>query len=424
MRGLIVALTLLIAPVCLADVDPLVPKPLPDSLEFDGVWVREIDHVRAIELAGESGRFALLHFTAEWCRPCKMMGRDVYPDASVSAWLHANALSIKIDVDEQNEVAEAFAVSAMPTIVLIRDGETADRITGARKADQFVEWLRSVEGGGGELAKIRQRAANIEDSPGTDLSARSRLASDALSAGLFDIATEQYLWLFDQASPNLTSSIAVGLHSMMWHHSVEYLIERHESARAAFTERRDALTRVVRSDGRKRISDLRAWLILNQVIGDDEAILNWLDEAKASPARDRLLKRCGNFAYEAVVAAERWEDVPLIVPEPVEEMQSMVRRGELTDVSTLRDAALGWTGEQYAGALASGNLETAHEIVRYALFMHDSPEMRIALIEYAIKSGAPTNDALHLMEEIEKAGHDAGDLRARLEQALGIGEAG
>lgn len=84
-----------------------------------------------------SDKPVLLDFWASWCGPCRM----VLPIVEEIAAERADVKVCKINVDEQPELAGRFSVMSIPTLVVIKDGKTVNRATGARPKSQILAML-------------------------------------------------------------------------------------------------------------------------------------------------------------------------------------------------------------------------------------------------------------------------------------------
>ncbi len=76
----------------------------------------------------------LVDFFAEWCGPCKMM---VPVLKQLRDKMQDNLRIIKIDVDKNPSVAQAFAVQGVPTMVLFKSGQILWRQSGALSLPQL-----------------------------------------------------------------------------------------------------------------------------------------------------------------------------------------------------------------------------------------------------------------------------------------------
>ena len=96
----------------------------------------------------------LLDFYATWCGPCRMVSPIIdeiaaeNPDYLGSDYLYENAdkfdyLVGKINVDEEPELAQAFGVISIPTLVVMKNGQVEKKSTGARPKAQILSMLRS-----------------------------------------------------------------------------------------------------------------------------------------------------------------------------------------------------------------------------------------------------------------------------------------
>ena len=70
---------------------------------------------------------SVVYFTAAWCGPCKMIS----PIFEEIAEQHPAATFLKVDVDDQPDVAAAAEIRAMPTFQFWKSGALLDQIVGA-----------------------------------------------------------------------------------------------------------------------------------------------------------------------------------------------------------------------------------------------------------------------------------------------------
>ena len=75
-----------------------------------------------------SDKTVLLDFYADWCGPCRMVG----PIVDEIAQECPDILVGKVNVDEEQELASAFGVMSIPTLVVMRNGEVVNKSMGAK----------------------------------------------------------------------------------------------------------------------------------------------------------------------------------------------------------------------------------------------------------------------------------------------------
>ena len=85
-----------------------------------------------------SGKPILLDFYADWCGPCRM----VAPVIEEIAEERADLIVGKVNVDEEHELASAFGVMSIPTIVAMKGGREYRRATGARPKAAILSLLQ------------------------------------------------------------------------------------------------------------------------------------------------------------------------------------------------------------------------------------------------------------------------------------------
>jgi thioredoxin 1 len=86
----------------------------------------------------QAGRPALVDFWAEWCGPCKMIAPILEEIAEERA---GDLVILKLDVDANPRWAMEFGVMGIPTLLLFKDGEVVERITGYLPKPKFLARL-------------------------------------------------------------------------------------------------------------------------------------------------------------------------------------------------------------------------------------------------------------------------------------------
>lgn len=83
----------------------------------------------------KSDKSVLIDFWAVWCPPCMMQS----PIVDEIAEERADIKVCKVNVDEQPELAAAFSVENIPTLVVIKEGKVADVMVGLHSKQQLLE---------------------------------------------------------------------------------------------------------------------------------------------------------------------------------------------------------------------------------------------------------------------------------------------
>lgn len=77
----------------------------------------------------------LIDFYADWCGPCKMLSK-------VLEQIDANI--IKINVDEEEELAKEYKVMSIPNIFILKDGEIKSQMIGFHSKEEIENELENI----------------------------------------------------------------------------------------------------------------------------------------------------------------------------------------------------------------------------------------------------------------------------------------
>jgi len=108
-----------------------------------------------------SHTYAIVDFHATWCPPCKAIA-PVYAQLASKHGASGAFAFLKVNVDEQQELAQQFGIQAMPTFVLLKDGKPVDTIRGANPP----ALKKAVEGASAAALEAKAKASAQEEKTG------------------------------------------------------------------------------------------------------------------------------------------------------------------------------------------------------------------------------------------------------------------
>ena len=78
----------------------------------------------------------LVDFYADWCGPCKMLAMEIEKAAS-----EIDIDIVKVNVDEEEEIARRYGVMSIPTLILFENGQELKKTIGFMPKDKIKEFI-------------------------------------------------------------------------------------------------------------------------------------------------------------------------------------------------------------------------------------------------------------------------------------------
>ena len=90
----------------------------------------------------KSAQPVLVDFWAEWCMPCKMLTPTIEKIAND----YAGKVKVgKVDTDSNREISIKYGINAIPTVILFKNGQVAQKFVGLKQEKEFKEAIDSLE---------------------------------------------------------------------------------------------------------------------------------------------------------------------------------------------------------------------------------------------------------------------------------------
>lgn len=107
-------------------------------------WIVDAGDDTFAEVAERSSTPVLVDLWAPWCGPCRAVSPAL---EQVATELAGSVKLVKVDVDTAPELSRRFDVRAVPTLMIIKDGEVVARQSGAAPAAALRRWVEQSLGG-------------------------------------------------------------------------------------------------------------------------------------------------------------------------------------------------------------------------------------------------------------------------------------
>jgi thiol-disulfide isomerase/thioredoxin len=357
----------------------------------EDVLFRDLSLDKARQAASDSGkRFVLVDFYTVWCGPCKKLDETTWKDQGVRDWLAKEAISLKLDAEKNEALAEKYRINAYPTVLLLRpDGSEIDRLVGYRDAKTFLADAGEALAGNDSLSRARKKldGANAKDpmlrmSYGDALAQKGR-AEDALS---------EYLWCFDHGLEHGPAFTGVRLSFLLGR-----IVQLGQGNPAVFEElrkRRDDARKAIEA-GKADLNVVMGFTALNTNLGEPEQTLALYDQIKGKKLlSDFDTSYVFDQSLDLLLKAKRYKEI-VDNANPVAKVRSLIARHELQrgfapndpQLRAYMQAQVSVQGAKYYEAtLGSGNQAKAAEVAAI-LTEFDPAEAYKVLIEAAKRAG-------------------------------------
>jgi len=105
------------------------------------MFINTIDNTNFENLVTNNSGITLLDFWAPWCGPCRMLT----PIIEELAENFKDKVTVgKVNVDDNRELALKYNISAIPTILIFKNGKLEKQIIGLRDLNSLTDELNSL----------------------------------------------------------------------------------------------------------------------------------------------------------------------------------------------------------------------------------------------------------------------------------------
>lgn len=109
-----------------------------EEKELSSMKVLEVNNENFEKEVLESEKPVLIDFFADWCGPCKMLSPIVEQIAEENDQIKV----VKINIDNEQELAVKYGIMSIPTLVVIKNGQESSRSVGLISKEEILELIK------------------------------------------------------------------------------------------------------------------------------------------------------------------------------------------------------------------------------------------------------------------------------------------
>lgn len=357
----------------------------------------------ACAAAKRDSKVVLIDFYTTWCGPCKRMDKTTWKDKKVIAWMKEKTVALKVDAEEDVELAKKYTIEGYPTIVFIKpDGTEIDRLVGGRDADGFLEDANAALSGKDGVARAKEKLKGKENDP----SRRMEYGHSLEQKGKYNEALDEYLWCFDHGASSAgfggvrLSFLLSDIHrlSAKLPRAREELIKRRDKAEATINGKPMSKEEAIRM----RSGAMMEFVAINRTFGDDQKTLKLYDKLIKQDEIDAVVGRLIlREVSEQLVKEKRYADLLKGVGDPkvfveqaiaqFEQIQAITKaqvRDQAKEVaSIMKRNLMEECTPVYESLVGTGQHKQAEWVSSKLIEFDGSAETYIALMNRAIRAG-------------------------------------
>ena len=112
----------------------------------DLVWLNSYE--AGLEKAKQENKPVLLYFWATWCKFCRKLNTEVFPDPEVNSLLRERFVLVAINIDQNREITQKYGVQYPPAEIFVdADGRVIAKVMGYTPKENFLRYINSVLAG-------------------------------------------------------------------------------------------------------------------------------------------------------------------------------------------------------------------------------------------------------------------------------------